>query len=82
MKLIEIPFSLVCQLGLIVVELSLAVHLIILPLSFVEAAILVVELSLSISHSILLISLVPASNLVLLNNILRLLILSGRVLRL
>lgn len=80
MKLIQIPLALVGQLVLVIVEFSEAMHLIVLPLSFVIATILIVKFTFAVPHPILLIAFVPAATLVFLHKELELFLVVCRIL--
>ncbi len=67
MELVVRPVALVGQLPALVVEFAPAVHLVLLPLAVVVAAVLVVELALAVPEPVFLEALVATASLVLLD---------------
>lgn len=69
MELIHPPVALISQLTIRVVQVALAIHQVIPPVSLIHTSLLVVKFAKTISHSVMFLPLIPAG-LVLLHNIL------------
>lgn len=69
MEFVHAPIALVGKFTIGVVEISFAIHEVVFPMAFVDAAFVVVKFAETIPHTIFLLPLVPAS-LILFNNIL------------
>jgi hypothetical protein len=74
MEFVQIPFTLIGQLGFIVVKFTLAVHLVVFPVAVVEATILIIKFTMAIPHTIFLVALIATADIVFLDNVLHLLL--------